>query len=120
MIAVIRIKGIVGIRKEIAETLDRLRLRRKYACVVFEKPSEVQLGMIKKVQDFVAFGEISDDVYKKLIEARGKKDSEGKLKPFFRLHPPRGGAKTQRHYGIEKGILGNNKKDINKLIGRML
>jgi large subunit ribosomal protein L30 len=119
MIAVIRIKGQIGLKKEINETLYRLRLRKKYACAVFDKPNESQMGMIKSLRDYVSFGEISKETYKKLIEVRGKKDSlrKGEIKPFFRLHPPRGGAKTKLHY--PKGILGKN-KEIDKLIGRML
>ena len=118
-IAVIRITGQIGLRKEIVETLHRLRLRRKYVCVVFDKPTKVQLGMIKKVSDFVAFGEISDDTYKELVGKRGQKDKEGKLKPFFRLHPARGGMDTKKHFGVGKGVLGENKK-MNELIRRML
>lgn len=117
MIAVIRIRGQVGLNKGYSETLDRLRVKRKYACVVFENPTETQLGMIKSVRNFVSYGEISEDTYKKLVEARGKKDSEGNLKPFFRLHPPRGGAKTKLHY--PQGILGEN-KEMDKLMERML
>ena len=118
MICVIRIHGQVKLRKPIVETLYRLRLRRKYSCIVIDKPSKEQLGMIKKVRDFVAFGEINDEPYKKLVKARGKKDKDGKLKPFFRLHPARGGIKTKFHF--PKGVLGNNKDKINDLIVRML
>ncbi len=141
-IAVIRIRGQVGLKKEIAETLNRLRLRRKYSCVVFENPTKVQLGMIKKVRDFVAYGEINEETLKNLIEKRGqliskKKDipnseevikglHEGKkfedfnLKPFFRLHPPRGGIESKKHFSVGKGVLGDNKDKINDLIRRML
>jgi len=119
-LAIIRIKGQVGLKIGIAETLHRLRVRRKYACVVFDTPTKIQLGMIKKVQDAVAFGEINEATYKKLVEARGQKDGEGKLKPFFRLHPPRGGIDAKKHFGVKKGVLGNNKDQINKLIERML
>ena len=112
-ICIIRIRGQVGVDKDVAETLNRLRLKRKYSCVVLEKPTEEQLGMIKKVRNFVAFGEINEETYKKLKEKRGKKE-----KKFFRLHPPRGGAKTKLHF--PKGILGNNKEKINDLVGRML
>ena len=119
MIAVIRIKGQVGLKKEIVETLNRLRLRRKYICVILEKPTKEQLGMIKKVKDFVAYGEIDADTYKELKEKRGKKVG-GKLKPFFRLHPPRKGIESKKHFGVGKGVLGNNKEHINKLIRRML
>ena len=117
MIAVIRIRGQVGIDRDIKETLDRLRIRRKFATKVFENPTAVEIGMINSVRNFVSFGEISEETYKKLVEVRGKKDSEGKLKPFFRLHPPRGGANMKLHY--PKGLLGEN-KEMDKLIGRML
>ena len=113
MIVVIRIKGLVGIKKDIAETLNRLRLRKKYSCSVFPKPTAVQLGMIKKIRDFVAFGEISEETLKKLKEKR-----KTKIENFFRLHPPRKGIKSKIHF--PKGVLGNNGKEINKLIERML
>ena len=120
MICIIRIKGQVGLRKNIVETFDRLRLRRKYSCVVFEEPGEIQLGMIKKVRDFVAYGEISEDVYKELIKQRGIKDKKGNLKPFFRLHPPRKGIESKKHFGVGKGVLGDNGDKINELVLRML
>ncbi len=115
MIAVIRIKGRIGIKKDIKETLNRLKLRKKYSCIVFENPDKVQIGMISKVRDFVAFGEISDETYKKLQEKR-----KSRVKNFFRLHPPRGGIESKKHFGVGKGVLGNNKEHINKLIERML
>lgn len=118
MIAVIRISGEVGLDKDIKETLNRLRLKRKYSCVVFEKPGEIQIGMINKVKDFTAFGEISKETYDELKKKRGLKDSKGNLKPFFRLHPPRGGIKSKVHF--PKGVLGNHGDKINELVLRML
>lgn len=117
--AIIRIKGMVGIRGDVEETLDRLRLRRKYACVVLDLTPET-VGMLKKVKEFVAYGNIDEATYKELVSKRGKKDSEGKLKPFFRLHPPRGGIDSKKQFGVAKGVLGDNKESINKLILRML
>jgi len=140
MICAIRIKGQVGIDKKMKETLNRLRLRRKYACVVIN-PTKENLGMIKKVRNFIAYGEISKETLEKLIEKRGQAlDKEKKinaekaaeelekgknyrdlnLKPFFRLHPPRGGIDSKKHFGVKKGVLGNNKDKINELIERML
>ncbi len=118
MIAAIRIAGRVGLRKDIAETLQRLKLKRKYTCVVFENPSKEILGMIRKVKDYVAFGDLNEETYKKLVEKRGKKNKDKKLKPIFRLHPPRRGIKSKQHF--PKGVLGNNKDKINNLIERML
>ncbi len=141
MLCIIRIKGEVKVNRRIEETLGRLRLKKKYSCVVFQNPSKSILGMVKKTYSFVAFGELDKETYKKLIETRGKlidKDKkkdvekmikgleEGKtyeevnLKPYFSLHPPRGGIDSKKHFGIKKGVLGNNKKDINKLVKRML
>jgi len=138
MICVIRITGRVGINKDVNETLNRLRLRKKYSCIVLNAKKE-QLGMIKKVRNFVAFGEISDEMFEKLIEARGqiidkdkkidskniiseikkgKKYQELNLKPFFRLHPARKGINAKVHF--PKGVLGDNKSKINDLLGRML
>lgn len=138
MIAIIRISGQVEIKKDMAETLNRLLLKRKYHCAVLEEKPEL-LGMVKKVNNFVAFGKIDKDMLAKLIEKRGQRIDkkskidagkaaseimEGKkleklgLKPFFRLHPPRGGIKSKVHF--PKGVLGNHGEKINKLIERML
>jgi large subunit ribosomal protein L30 len=140
MLAIIRIKGAVGLRKPIKETLERLRLRRKYVCVLIE-PGKENLGMVKRVKDFISFGEVSKETLIKLVEKRGqlldktkkidakkiveeiekgKKLENLNLKPFFRLHPPRGGIESKKHFGVGKGVLGDNKDSINKLIERML
>ncbi len=142
ILVVVRISGMVKIRKDISETLDRLKLRRKYSCVLLNKNNKNVYGMLKKVKNCVAYGYIDKDSLKKLILERaenlsGRKSEikvdvdevvEGlfknkelkdfKLKDFFRLHPPRKGIKSKLHY--PKGVLGDNKKDINKLIERML
>lgn len=140
MIALIRIKGDVGLEKDVRETLSRARLRRKYACVVIESNKNI-LGVIKKLENFIAYGEISEEMLLNLIEKRakpvdknkkidakkiveefkkGKKLEELNVKPFFRLHPPRGGIESKKHFGIGKGVLGNNKEKINELLERML
>lgn len=146
MIAIIRIKGLTGLNSEIAETLKRLRLRKKYSCVVLNETPE-NLGMIKKVKDYIAYGQISEEVFEKLVETRGqllnkdngqkinpkdvvkgikegKKYQELNLKPYFRLHPARGGIDTKRQFNerkdAKKGVLGNHGEKINELIERML
>jgi large subunit ribosomal protein L30 len=117
MIAVIRIKGDVKIREVIRETLHRMNLKTKYSCIIIEKPKKEEMGMVEKVRGFVAFGEINAETYKKLVEARGK---FSKSKTHFRLHPPRKGIDSKKHFGVAKGVLGNNKEKINDLILRML
>jgi len=134
MLLVIRISGLVGLPGEVKETLYRLRLRRKYSAVLMKPSSEN-----KKIRNYISFGTISDKTLIKLIKMRAqpiKKESkidaekvvpelEKKnledlgIKPFFRLHPPRGGIESKKHFGVGKGVLGENKK-INELVERML
>ena len=134
----IRIKGRVGLDRNINQTLERLRLGRKYTCVVLN-PNKEQRGMIKKLRNFIAFGNIRNDVFERLISTRGQRINKKKgidakavieglnkgkkyedlnLKPFFRLHPPRGGIKSKVHF--PKGVLGDHGEKINELVLRML
>jgi large subunit ribosomal protein L30 len=115
MIAVIRIRGQVGLNQRMAETLKRLNLKTKYSCIVLENPTPEKLGMMEKVKDLVAYGELNKETYAKLIEKRASKK-----KNFFRLHPPRGGIDSKKPAGAGKGVLGNNKEKINQLVERML
>ncbi|MBS3079225.1 uL30 family ribosomal protein [Candidatus Pacearchaeota archaeon] len=135
---VIRIAGEVKVKPEVRETLDRLRLRRKYTCILVKTHDKALMGMVDRVKYHVSYGEIEKDILEKLIRARamsvkkekinagdisdeiikGKSLSDLGLKPFFRLHPPRGGIRSKIQY--PKGVLGNNKQDINKLVERML
>ena len=125
--------------RDVKETLHRLRLRKKYSCIVLN-PNKEQTGMINKVENLVAFGEINKETFESLIEKRGqpvdkkkkkidtkkvveelengKKYEDLNLKPFFRLHPARGGINTKIHF--PKGVLGNHGDKINKLVEKML
>lgn len=144
MIAAIRIRGLVGKDKKVKNTFQRLRLRKKHVLVLLPEKPET-LGMLKKVKDFITYGEIDKGTLKELLEKRGRlagdKKIEGlqedfvdkllegtakledvKIKPFFRLHPPKKGfgAGGIKKSVKEKGALGYRGKDINVLIRRML
>jgi large subunit ribosomal protein L30 len=138
MILVIRISGLVEVSGQINETLSRMRLRRKYSAVLLRE-SEENLKLLQKVRNFVAYGDIDDSTLALLLEKRGvsidKKKIDGKvvieqlkkkdlkdlkIKPFFRLHPPRGGIDSKLHFPLKKGVLGDNKEKINLLVRRML
>jgi len=138
MILIIRIAGQVGLPKEVDETLFRMRIRRKYAAVLVKSSKENE-KLLVNLRNYIAYGSISKEMLKKLIEKRGKNLGKEKidaakiaeeldkkplsklgLKPFFRLHPPRGGIESKKHFGIGKGVLGDNKEKINDLLGRML
>lgn len=142
MILVIRISGMVDVSREMEESLYRIRLRRKYAAVLL-KETDANMSLLKKVRNHVAYGKITPEMTSKLIELRGepnegrksgkkidakkiaeqvgKKDLEELgIKPFFRLHPPRKGIESKKHFGVGKGVLGDNKEKINDLLERML
>ena len=137
-LAIIRIRGITGIEKSIKDTLNMLCLYHNNYCVVV---SDKLLGMIKKVKDYVTWGEINDETYKLLVEKRGEEykgritDTKKKInykkfiiinnkkyKKYFRLNPPRGGFERK---GIKvpftkSGALGYRKEKINDLIKKMV
>jgi len=113
MIIVIRIAGQVKNKKKDNETLKRLKMNRKFACILVEDSDAVRMGMVKSVSHMVAYGKVDDAFVKELKSAR--KDNNG----VFFLHPPRGGFKKSSKVAAPKGILGEH-EDIVKLVGRML
>jgi large subunit ribosomal protein L30 len=120
-IAVIRIRGEVNLRTPIKDTLSIIGLKRKHHCIVFdENPS--MLGMVEKIKDYVTYGELDDATFAELVQKRQEKDSEGKPKKAFRLHPPRGGyeRKGTKKAFAQKGALGYRGAKINDLVRKML
>lgn len=116
-IVVLRIKGQIDLPPDIRKTFEELKLRKKFSCRILEDKPEI-LGMVKKVQDYVAYGPIDEKTLNELITKRGnpnQKDTE----QVFHLHPPRGGFKKSTKLMWPKGILGKNEK-INELILKML
>ena len=142
-IIAVRISGRVGVREDIERTLDLLRLKIKHVAAILENTPEIN-GMIKKVQHYIAYGEINDDTARLLVEKRGKlqgdkpvdakrveefmskfmkgekKIEEIGIKPFFRLSPPKGGFKKSTKLPWPKGVLGYQGEKINELVKRMI
>jgi large subunit ribosomal protein L30 len=120
-IAVILIRNITGSSGEIRDTLTMLRLDKKLSCSLVEN-SPISLGMLNKVKDYTAYGEIDDETRKMLEQKRGKKGKDGKLKKIFHLHPPRGGFERKgiKHSYTQGGALGYRGAKINALIKKML
>jgi len=139
MIIVIRIAGQVDLSKSVKESLKRIHLERKYSATILE-PTKENSALLKKLRNQLAYGNIDDKTLKDLLEKRAqplksgtKVDVEkiisslGKeslkdlgIKPFFRLHSPRGGVESKKHFGVRKGVLGDNGEKINELVRRML
>lgn len=115
-LAVVLIRGLVGVRFDIKDTLFSLNLRKKHACVILEDTPVVK-GMLRKTQDFVTFGTVSEEVIKELNTKR-KANENG----VYFLAPPVGGFERK---GIKKsfvvgGALGDRKDDMNDLLRKMM
>src|SRR3989344_1239832 len=70
-IAVIRIRGSFGVRKEIKDTMNMLRLYNQNHCIIIDS-SPNYIGMLKKIKDYVTWGEIDEKTFNELISRRGK------------------------------------------------
>lgn len=120
-LAIILVRGMINVPQPVKDTLHMLRLRNTNVCVIVPDNPTTR-GMIRKVKDLVTWGEIDDQTVKLLQEQRGARDTEGSLKPFFRLSPPKKGFERK---GIKVpyklgGALGDRGKEISALIQRML
>jgi len=71
MIAVVRVRGVVNVRMDVEETLRRLRLFKPNHCVIIPE-TDAYIGMINKVKDWVAYGEIDLETLKLLLRERGR------------------------------------------------
>ena len=87
--AVVRVRGSVGVRGDIADTLKMLRLHRVNHCVIVPN-TETYKCMLNKAKDYITYGEIDKDTLVKLILKRGrlpgnKRLNEEKVKELMDL-----------------------------------
>ncbi len=107
MIAAVRIRGHIGRRGQHEDTLNMLGMKKVNAVVVLPESQTIK-GMLKHVEDFIAWGELSKELEQNLS---GKK--------VHHMKPPKKGYKSlKRHY--PKGDLGYRGAAINDLIKRMM
>lgn len=118
-IAVVRVRGLWGLKPKIRATLEKLNLTRVNHCVVVDDTPQYK-GMLNLCKDYVAYGPISPTMMEKLIKKRGryskrrkaeltdeeiktfvKQFFDGKtrlrdigLKRVFRLNPPKRGYRS--------------------------
>ena len=71
MYLVIRVRGTTGVIKNIADTLDMLRLNRINHAVLVKENSSYE-GMLQKAKDYITWGEITPEVLTKIIAKRGR------------------------------------------------
>ena len=147
MYAVVRIRGSIGVKKEILNAMELMRIHRVNHLVLVREDASGK-GSVGKVRDYVAFGEIDEKTLAQVIEKRGKTVGDKKIdlkkmkasevakeiisgkkklqdfgiKPVFRLSPPKKGFERK---GIKKsfqegGAIGYRGKEINALIKKMM
>ena len=152
-LVVVRVRGLSDVSQEVKDTLKMLRLTRNcHATLIDDRPA--YLGMLRKAQNCVTWGEISKENVALLLKKRGRLVGDKKLtdeyaremgykslddlaeaayrleieycrlpkvKPMFRLHPPKKGfkGKIKRSYAAG-GVTGYRGEAINDLIKRML
>jgi large subunit ribosomal protein L30 len=150
MYVILRVRGHIGVKTDIEDTLKLLNLTRPNHCVLYPETDYIK-GMLKKSQNYITWGKISPDMLAKLISKRGKAYNEEnklvkvtevyknidevvekilnneklknlKIKPVFRLKPP---SKGYERKGIKKtykqgGAVGYRAEDINILLKKMI
>ncbi|NLU04258.1 MAG: 50S ribosomal protein L30 [Methanothermobacter sp.] len=71
MFAVVRVRGSAGVRRDIADTMEMLRLNRiNHAVLVEDTPS--YLGMLQKAKDYITWGEVDQETLTAMIRKRGR------------------------------------------------
>ena len=70
-LAVVRIRGTVNVRKDVEDTLRMLNLQRNcHATLIDDRPSF--LGMLRKAQSILTWGEVSKETIALLLRKRGR------------------------------------------------
>ncbi len=114
--ALIRVRGKVRINPEIRDALITVGLKNVHNCVILDD-TPINKGQIRKVVDYVTWGEIDDTTLKLLKDKRGVEN-----KKVFCLNSPRKGWERK---GINRtykngGAVGYRGSEINELIKRMV
>ncbi len=77
-LAVVRVRGVSDIYREIKETMSMLHLGRNcHATLVDNRPSYI--GMLRKAQHYLAWGEVSKETLTLLLKKRGRLVGNRKL-----------------------------------------
>ena len=114
MLAVVRIRGMVGVRGDVEDTLTMLKLRKSHTAVLIDETKFTNVpGMLEKVKDIVTYGPVSEATAAKL----SAKMKDG----VAHLAPPRGGFERKgiKQSYVAGGALGK-RDSMDKLLEAML
>jgi large subunit ribosomal protein L30 len=91
MFAIVQVRGTVNTRREIKDTLKMLRLHHINHCVLVPDTPEY-LGMVRKVKDFVAYGEVDAETLGTILATRGRLTGNRRLTDeYVKENTPYGG-----------------------------
>ena len=121
LLAAVRIRGDIGVRKPIQDTMFMMRLYHKNFCIIMQDTA-VNRGMLAKAKDFITYGEVSADTLQLLAQKRKKESCSSAAFKVFRLNSPRKGygRKGVKKTFVVGGALGYRKEHINDLLKRMM
>jgi len=70
-LAVIRIRGQIGLSRKVKDTLKMIHLFKRNSCVILDaNPS--YLGMLNTAKDYITWGELNETIFNTLLKNRGK------------------------------------------------
>lgn len=78
MLAIVRIRGSVGVRKKIEDTMRMLRLDSQNRCVVVPDDPSYK-GMVEKVKNYATFGKINFQTFLAMLKKRGRLEGNKRL-----------------------------------------
>ncbi|MBP2133150.1 large subunit ribosomal protein L30 [Methanomicrobium sp. W14] len=78
MYFVVQVRGVVNTSREIKDTLKMLRLHHINHCVLIPD-TPAYMGMIRKVKDYVAYGEADSEILATVLKTRGRLTANEKL-----------------------------------------
>lgn len=77
-VAVVRVRGNIGVRRDIRDTLKMLNLTRVNHCVFIDTRPTYK-GMLQKVKDYVTWGEVTAQDVAMILRHRGELEGGKKL-----------------------------------------
>lgn len=140
-IGAVRIRSVIKANASVKTAVYALNLRKQNNCVILDKNPPI-LGLLRKAESVITYGELNKEAVSKLVSIAAKRrgmkigdmnafvdsffDGKAKLsdiglKNLFRLHPPRGGfeRKGKKKPFSVGGSIGYRKYAINDLLDRM-
>ncbi len=70
-LVVIKVRGTISAKREARETLDMLKIKKTHNAVIIDnRPSFI--GMLYRVQNYVTWGEVTEEILSEMIKKRGR------------------------------------------------